>query len=359
MVSPHDSSDGGRPTLVALATMNAIIGLASVATLAPLSFGRDANFYRQCAQTLVNGAGGCGSLYPPLVAIVAMPLTLVSPTAAAIVMSSIGLGILMIGVWLETRGHAPLDRVLVAVAAACFAPVVYELLLGQVTFLISAALYPMVRRADGHRNGIPTGIALALAPKPLLLPVLFWMLVWRRRALGTALAVALVLTGLGLVLTGPDQYRQWLSVLTGAGQASVSGTFALSLSGNNSLWPLDPVKIVIAGAVGLATLWTILADSTRGLVAALLAGLLLAPYTGLYAASILLLAVTPALAFAPRATRVLALIANPVMGLMLALAAWSVAALAVCVPWRRSGSQSAGTSRDGPPVPVTGRTTRL
>ena len=137
--------------------MNAIIGLASVATLAPLSFGQDANFYRQCAQTLVDGAGGCGSLYPPLVAIVAMPLTWVSPTAASIVMTSIGLGILMIGVWLETRGQAPLDRVLVAVAAVCFAPVVYELLLGQVTFLISAALYPVIRRADGYRNGIPTG----------------------------------------------------------------------------------------------------------------------------------------------------------------------------------------------------------
>ena len=193
----------------------------------------------------------------------------------------------------------------------------------------------MIRRADGYRNGIPTGIALALAPKPLLLPVLVWMLVWRRRALGTALAVALVLTGLGLVLTGPDQYRQWLSVLTGAGQASVSGTFALSLSGNNSLWPLDPLKIVIAGAVGLATLWTILRTARRGLVAALLAGLLLAPYTGLYAASILLLAVTPALAFAPAATRVLAPVANPVMGLCSRSAAWSVAALAVCVPWRR------------------------
>ena len=80
-----------------------------------------------------------------------MPLTWVSPTAASIVMTSIGLGILMIGVWLETRGQAPLDRVLVAVAAVCFAPVVYELLLGQVTFLISAALLP----GDPARGWLP------------------------------------------------------------------------------------------------------------------------------------------------------------------------------------------------------------
>ena len=347
----------GRPTLVAVAVMNAIVGLASVLTLAPLSFGADANFYRQCAQALVDGRAGCGSLYPPLVAVVARPLTWVSPTEAAVIMTSIGLGILMIGVAVETRGRAPLDRMLVAVAALSFAPVVYELLLGQVTFLISAALYPVVRRMDAFRNGIPLGIALALAPKPLLLPVLFWMLVWRRRALGAALLVALTLTGLGLVLTGTDEYRQWLSVLTGAGRASVSGTFALSLSGNFSLWPLDPLRLAIAGAVGLATLWTILRDSSRGFVAALLAALLLAPYTGLYAASILLLAVTPALGFAPRATRVLALVANPVMGLLLALAAWCLAALAMCIPLGRP--EPVGTSGDGQPVPVTGRTTRL
>ena len=72
-------------------------------------------------------------------------------------------------------------------------------------------------------------------------------------------------------------------------------------------------------------------------MAALFAGLLLAPYTGLYAASILLLAVKPALAFAPRATRVLvlALIANPALVLLLALPAWSLGGLAACLPLAR------------------------
>jgi hypothetical protein len=325
----------GRPTLVAVAAMNAITALAVVAILAPPSFGADADTFRRCASFAAEGRIDCGSLYSPLFALVARPLTWVSPTTAAVAMTLIGFAILVTGVKLETRGQAPVDRALVAVAALGFAPVVYELLLGQVTLLIAAALYPAARRADAFRNGIPLGIALALAPKPLLLPVLVWMMVWRRRALTAALLTGLTLTCLGVAVMGPDQYRAWVSVLTGAGRASLAGNFSLSLAGNFSLWPLDPARIAFAVAVGAATLLAILREPSRGFVAALFAGLLLAPYTGLYAASILLLAVKPALAFAPRATRVLAMIANLAFALFLALGAWSAAGLAACLPLTR------------------------
>jgi hypothetical protein len=83
-----------------------------------------------------------------------------------------------------------------------------------------------------------------------------------------------------------------------------------------------------------AALWTIVRDPSRGFVAALLAGLLLAPYSLLYAFSILLLAVRPALAFAPRATRALALTAS-LAGFLLMLTAWSVAGLLACLPLKR------------------------
>ena len=333
----------GRPLLVAVAAMNGITGLAVAAILAPTAFGADAGTFRRCALFVVGGRTDCGFLVSPLFALVARPLTWASPTTAAVAMTLLSVTILLAGVTLETRGRPLVDRVLVAVAALGFAPVVYELLLGQMTLLIAVALYPAVRRTDAFRTGIPVGIVLALVPKPLLLPVLVWMLVWRRRALIAATLTALALTCLGLALMGPDQYRAWVSVLTGAGRASVAGTFSLSLAGNFSLWPLDPAKIAIAAAVGVAALWTILRDCPRGFVAALLAGLLVAPYTGLYAASILLLAVKPALGFAPRATRVLALIANPALVLLLALAAWSVASLAVCLGFVRPGGDRAPT----------------
>lgn len=323
----------GRPTLVAVAAMNAITGLAAAAILAPDTFGQDADTYRRCALFLAEGRIDCSFPYPPLAALVARPLTWVSPTTAAVVMTLIGFAILVIGVRLETRGQAPVDRWLVAVAALGFAPVVYELLLGQVTLLIAAALYPAVRRTDGFRNGIALGIVLAIAPKPMVLPVLVWMMVWRRQALTAALLTALTMTSLGLALTGPDQYRQWVSLLTGAGGGSL-----VAMSGNLSLWgsALGPGEFALAAAISVATLWTILREPSRGFVAALFASLLLAPYTQLYAASLLLLAVKPALVFAPRATRVLALIANPALGFLVALAAWSVGGLTACLPWARS-----------------------
>ena len=338
----------GRPLLVGVAAMNGMTGLAVAAILAPTAFGADADTFRQCASFAAEGRTDCGFLESPLFALVARPLTWVSPTMAAVVMTLLGLTILLTGVTLETRGWTLVDRVLVAVAALGFAPVVYELLLGQTTLLIAVALYPAVRRMDASWTGVPVGIALALAPKPLLVPVLGWMLVWRRRALVAAVLTALALTLLGLTLMGPDQYRAWIAVLTGAGRASVAGTFSLSLAGNFSLWPLDPARIAVAAAVCAAALWAILRDCSRGFVAALLAGLLLAPYTGLYAASILLLAVKPALAFAPRATKVLALIANLTLGLFVALAAWSVAGLVLCLPLPRLGeSKSPHVPRAG------------
>jgi hypothetical protein len=87
--------------------------------------------------------------------------------------------------------------------------------------------------------------------------------------------------------------------------------------------------------VAAATLWTIVRDPSRGFVASLLAGLLLAPYSLLYAFSILLLAVKPALVFAPRATRVLALTANLAGAFLHVLTAWSVAGLVACLPLKR------------------------
>ena len=311
--------------------MNAMTGLAVLILLGPASFGADAATYRECARVAAE-SGGCGFLYAPLMALAARPLTWVSPWAAGVVMTFIGLAVLATAVTFETRGRANSDRLLVGLAALGFAPVVYDLLLGQVTLLIAGAIYVVARRTDGFRNGIPLGIVLALAPKPLLGPVLVWMLVWRRRGLGGAFVTAVALTGVGLLIAGPDAYRQWLGVLTGVGTASVSGTFALSLSGSFSLWPLDQMRLVIAVGVAAATGWAILRDPSRGFVCALLAGLLLAPYTGLYAAAFLLLAVTPALAFSPRATRALALIANPVIALALGLVAWCIVALVACVP---------------------------
>jgi len=332
----------GRPMLLGVAVLNLITGFGVSRVLSPM-FGWDSGLYRECARLLAEGRTDfCGFLYSPLMAVAAWPLTWFSPTTSAITMTLVGVAILLVGVVLETRGQAVIDRVLVAIAVMTFAPVVFELLLGQTTLLIAAALYPLIRRPDAFRNGIPFGIALALAPKPLLFPILIWAIVWRRRGLTATFLTTLLLTGVGVALLGVDQYRDWVAVLTGAGRESVAGDFTLSLHANSSLWPLNPATFVLAGAVVAATLWTIVRDTSRGMVAALLAGLLLAPYSLLYAFSILLLAVKPALAFAPRATRAVAVTANLATAYLPVLTIWSLG----CVG-SRTAARSPMSARGG------------
>lgn len=325
----------GRPTLLALALLNAITGIAMGVGIAGANFGVDSGLYRSCAVLFAEGQTQfCGFLYSPLMSLAALPLAFLSPTAAGAVMSLVGAAILLAGVALETRGRALVDRVLIGIAVFTFAPVVYELLLGQTTLLIAASLYPIARRHDGFRNGIPFGIALALAPKPLLVPLLIWMLVWRRRALTATVLTALILSAIGIAVLGFEQYRSWFLVLTGAGRESVSGTFVLSgdAVGNRSLWPLGPVTFLVACAVVVVTGWAILRDPARGFIASLFAGLLLAPYSLLYAFSILLLAVKPAMAIAPRTVAALALTANLARYAPAALIIWSLVGLSRCLP---------------------------
>jgi hypothetical protein len=96
--------------------------------------------------------------------------------------------------------------------------------------------------------------------------------------------------------------------------------------------------VALGIAAAALALWAIVADERRGFVASLAVAMLVAPFTLLYQVSILLVAVRPALAVAPRATRVLALVANPAM--LVAFMAWAAAALLSVVPFRRRPTAS-------------------
>lgn len=336
----------GRPTLLAIALMNAITGLGMGVGIAGANFGVDSGLYRHCAVLLAGGDRQfCGFLYSPLMAVAAQPLTWLPANVASALMTLVGGAILLAGVVLETRGRDTVDRVLIGISVFTFAPVVYELLLGQITLLIAATLYPLARHDDRFRNGIPFGVALALAPKPLLVPFLFWMLIWRRRAIGATMLTAAILTVIGMALLGLEQYRSWLMILTGASQESVTGTLVLSgeALGNRSLWPLNLVTSMVAIAVVGVTAWAILRDESRGFVASLFAGLMLAPYSLLYAFSILLLAVKPAMGFAPRAVGALALTANVARYFPITFIIWSLIGLSRCLPHRSDPSTSRRT----------------
>ena len=132
------------------------------------------------------------------------------------------------------------------------------------------------------------------------------MLVRRRRALASALVTAVAVTSRasrswGRTSTAPGSTR-----IVGTGQITRPGNLALTGLGNPVLY----VPLTVMAAAALA-LWAIVGDERRGFAAALVSAMLVAPFTLMYQASILLVAVRPALAVAPRATRVLALVANP------------------------------------------------
>ena len=319
-----------RPYLVALATLNAIFGAITAWILFPLTFGSDADIYRRGALGIQAGFYAEDFLYPPLTGVLALPLTWVSPVAAAIVMSLIGLGIVLVGIWLETTRIERVDRVLVTIAVLGFVPLVYELITGQVTMLMAAAIYPM-RDRDAWRRGIVFGVMVALLPKPLLAPLLAWMLFHRPRALAAAVITIAAVTMLGIAITGVDIYSAWVDALVGTGQITRPGNLALTAL------PTPALVVPLAIATVLLALWAIVRDERRGFVAALAASMLAVPFTLMYAVSILLLAVRPALAVAPRATRVLAFIANPAV--LVAFMAWAGAVLLSVLPWpRRNGA---------------------
>ena len=58
-----------RPVLVAIATINAIFGVAAAAILFPLTFGSDAEIYRRGALGIPHGSIAKDFLYPPLTGI--------------------------------------------------------------------------------------------------------------------------------------------------------------------------------------------------------------------------------------------------------------------------------------------------
>lgn len=335
---------GGRPFLVALATANAITGIVAAFILAPLSFGLDAMAFRDGATAIAAGTFDVDFLYTPLAGLVARPLTWMPPAAAAILMTAIGLAILVIGVVIETRGLAVVDRVLILVAALTFLPVVNELLLGQITMAFVAAIWFITRREDRLRAGIPLGVLLGLAPKPLLLPFLLWLFIRRPRSFwGAALALVATLC-VGLLVMGWDLHAQWLDVLMRTGSVSRNGNLSLFAGG------LTPFTVGLVVIVLVAAAAAVILDEDAGLPATLLAGLLVAPYTLLYAATILLAAVRPALRVSPGGSRVLALVAN--LGLLAAFAAWAGAGLATmvgaCVQgWRAKAKARAAREASG------------
>ncbi len=319
------------PRILAIAVFNAIFGAAVAALIASHVWSVDGDRDLRAALALADGTFGQdrGYLYSPLAAAITLPVAVGLPSAVAIVGWFLGrLGILVAGVARETRGLSNPDRVLVAIAAVSFIPTIQDLMLGNNSILIAAAVAIVAWAADGYLPGLPLGLILATIPKPALIPILIWMAVFRRRALASALGSAAAFSLVGYVVLGAGAYAAWFQVLLHpyylgtdqAGNLALGGLLPPILAG-----PLMLVTVV-------ATLFALRRGETPGFIACLCAGLLVSPYTMAYGAVLLLLALRPLVRVARASAFALAAIGSIAVVLFLPLWAGAILVMTLAVP---------------------------
>jgi Glycosyltransferase family 87 len=344
-----------RPALVALAGFSVLTGVGLLLSVAGTAWAADAHRSLLAARSLLDGAFGTveGYLYSPLAAALTIPALVVPEGVAIVCWILVKVAILILGATLATRDLRPMDRLLVAAAVIAFLPVLYDLELGNVTIVLAATIAVVAWTPDRATAGIPLGIMLAATPKPQLIPVLIWMAVFRRRALVGALGAAGFGTLAAFAVFGPGPFERWTAALL-APPYLTQGNLALS-----TLPPL--VAIPVAALTIAGTLFAMRRGPAPGLVAALACGLLVSPYTIMYAAGVVLVA-APGLARAsPRGTLAMALLAP--VALVVAFPLWvaSFMLLGLNVPrgqWPRgallpvseAGSRVTGTQL--PPMPT-------
>jgi hypothetical protein len=320
-----------RLALAAVATVAVISGIGAAVIMAPHAWALDIDRYLRAARDLQAGQFGIdrGYLYSPMAALLTLPLLAVPAVVATWGWLVAKVAVLLWMVRTQARGLGRVEMALVAVAALAFVPTIYDLLLGNVTVFVVLAVGLVAWRRDDWWSGVALGLLLATAPKPQLIPVLIWMLAYRRRALVGAGVTAATATVITAFLVGSATYAAWIDVL------QAPDYLTGSMAGNQTVDALLPaialpVKIATV-ALFAVSLWR---GSSSGLIAALCTGLLIAPYTLAYSAMVLLLCVRPMVAAAPRVAMVLALIGPfaVIVSLPLYALAWLVVAAAIRPP---------------------------
>jgi hypothetical protein len=340
-----------RASLALVAIISVLSGVALAIVTWAFTWSADIDRNLRAADALLAGHFGTveGYVYSPFAAAITVPLLAIPAGAAVLVWFGAKVAAVLAGAAAATRDLPVASRGLIAVSVLSFVPIVHDLLLGNVTVALAAAVAVLAWQRDRALTGIPLGIVLAAVPKPVLIPVLVWMLLHRPRALVGALVVAAVATAATVMIFGIGPYLTWIDALRNPPILS-SGNFALSS------W--QPASAVLASAVTIAATFVALRRGEwPGLVCAVCCGLLVSTYTVVYGAG-LLLVVVPALArAAPRATILLALTAP--IGLIAAFPAWvgAVMVVALAVPtdaWSAAERVSLGGDRNADPAGSTG-----
>lgn len=219
-------------------------------------------------------------LYPPLAAAFAVPLGAVDPMALSLAYAGLKVAIGFAAVRVMTPDWPWRDRVLAVVGLVASLPFLHDVMLGNANVLLVAAIAIAAFGRPTPRSGIALGLAAAIVAKPLVVPVLLWLLVFRRRVLLGTIATGLAATAAGLLLTGPAAYVAWVSALVGGER------YATPFAGNHGVTALVPALWAPVAAITAVGLLLVLArrGPRVGLVWAVASGILLAPYAGTYSA---------------------------------------------------------------------------
>ena len=234
---------------------------------------------------------------------------------------------------------------LVGVAIA-FPPVIHDLILGNVMVLYLAAIALVCAWPDRRWAVIPLGVLIAIAFKPLVAPILLWLLIRERARFIDVVVVAVGLTLAFALVIGPTFYVQYLVALPKL------GALAQPFSGNLGLSGVSPALALAAIPLGLAwagfAAWRLSPEA--GLATAVALTLIVQPTVGFNYAAVLI----PALILLWRVQRPVGLLtalavillsplSPPVAGILVAVAA-TVAGLRRVEPARGIVVEAPGTA---------------
>lgn len=172
-------------------------------------------------------------IYPPFAAMLMVPLTVVSWTAAWISLFVVSLAALALTIYLFARRLWPSGGRVGALASTslivpfCFVlePVSETFKFGQINLILMALVAAdcLVERTRWPR-GVLVGLAAAIKLTPAAF-VLFFLLRGERRAVLVAGSTGLLATGLGALVAPSQSLRYWGGGLAGAGGVSGSPFF--------------------------------------------------------------------------------------------------------------------------------------
>lgn len=190
---------------------------------------------------------GMPSIYPPLIAVLAIPLGLLSFGVASVLWAALLVVALLLISWVLGVRDWRLYAVIVLLL-----PVIGALELGQVEILLTLAAALVWRFRDRWLIAA-AALGIALAIKPLMFPLVIWLLVTRRfRAALAACAITASLTlaswaaiGFSGMRAYPELLQAWDRAYGGCG-VSISA-LALKVGAGDTL--ATSLRLAVAGAL--------------------------------------------------------------------------------------------------------------